>query len=76
MAKLRKDKHDKSERKQTRKQKQSSLRGMNVPLGDLVKLHTESLIMLKQGAAGRIDDVTYNNITVILADRQIKKQNA
>ena len=49
---------------------------MNVPLGDLVKLHTESLIMLKQGAAGRIDDVTYNNITVILADRQIKKQNA
>lgn len=76
MARLRKDKHSKSERKQSRKQKQSSLRGMNVPLGDLVKLHTESLIMLKQGAAGRIDDVTYNNITVILADRQIKKQNA
>lgn len=76
MARLRKDKHSKSERKQSRKQKQSSLRGINVPLGDLVKLHTESLIMLKQGAAGRIDDVTYNNITVILADRQIKKQNA
>lgn len=76
MSRLRKDKHSKSERKQSRKQKQSSLRGINVPLGDLVKLHTESLIMLKQGAAGRIDDVTYNNITVILADRQIKKQNA